>query len=90
MLRKLTKRIVPITARVLLLVNVLTSCTVFKSSSKNPEYVIDIVCGMKVDITEAYTYKYNGAKYYFDNYNCKETFKMNPEKFLQNKCVAPK
>ena len=90
MLRRLTKQIIRLSAIVLLLANLLTSCTVFQSSSKKPQYVTDIVCGMKVDKAEAYIYKYNGNKYYFDNYNCKEAFKMNPEKFLQNKCTETK
>jgi YHS domain-containing protein len=57
---------------------------------KTPQYVIDPVCGMKVDKSEAYRYKYQGATYYFDNYNCKQSFKMTPEKFLNNKCVNSK
>ena len=64
-------------------------CTLSKGSIKNPEYVIDLVCGMKVDKSEAYTYKYENKKYFFDSYNCKQTFKMNPKKYLENKC-APK
>ena len=68
----------------------LSSCKSLKRTSLVPQYEIDIVCGMKVDKSEAYTYKYKEKKYYFDNYNCKETFKMNPEKFLKNKCTDVK
>lgn len=68
----------------------LSSCTVFKTSSAPPEYAIDLVCGMQVNKSEAYIYQYNDKKYYFDNYNCKQTFKMNPKKFLENKCEDKK
>ncbi|HWY11319.1 MAG TPA: YHS domain-containing protein [Bacteroidia bacterium] len=47
----------------------------------------DLVCGMKVSKAESYDLKYKGRNYYFDSYECKETFKMNPEKFLKNNCV---
>jgi len=50
---------------------------------------IDPVCGVKVNKTESYDLKYKGVNYYFDSYECRETFKMNPEKFVKNKC-APK
>jgi YHS domain-containing protein len=46
---------------------------------------IDPVCGMKVAKTQALTYKYEGKDYYFDNNNCKETFSMNPQKFIPKK-----
>ncbi len=49
----------------------------------------DPVCGMKVNKAESYNLKYKEQNYYFDSYECKETFKMNPEKFIKNKC-APK
>lgn len=60
----------------------LSSCSTFKSSP-TPEYVIDPVCDMKIDKSVAYTYKYKGVSYFFDSKNCKEAFKMNPEKFLK-------
>lgn len=59
------------------------SCNVFKSNH-TPQYSVDPVCNMKVDKSEAYTYKYKGIEYFFDSKNCKETFKMNPEKFIKN------
>lgn len=49
---------------------------------------VDPVCGMKVNMSESYDLTYKGKKYYFDSYECKETFKMNPPKFLDNKCAA--
>ena len=65
-----------------------SSCTSLKAPSK--EIVIDHVCGMHVNKAEAYDWKYKGVKYYFDSYVCKESFKMNPEKFIENKCVENK
>lgn len=50
-----------------------------------PEYSVCPVCKMKVELSEAYTWKYADKMYYFDSYNCKESFKMNPDKFLENK-----
>ena len=61
-----------------------SGCTVLKT--EQPTVINCLVCGMKVDKAEAYTYKYKDTKYYFDNYNCKQTFKMNPEKFINNPC----
>ena len=55
-----------------------------KMSNATPEYSTDLVCDMKVDKLHAYTYKYQGVEYFFDNKNCKEAFKMNPEKFIKN------
>ncbi len=49
--------------------------------------ITDPVCGMKVNKSESYDLKYKGQNYYFDSYECKETFKMNPEKFIKNKCA---
>jgi YHS domain-containing protein len=57
-------------------------CTPAKSN-------IDPVCGLKVDLSDSYDWKYNGKIYYFHSYDCRESFKMNPKKFMENKC-APK
>ncbi len=76
-----------ILAQIFILVS-LSSCMMFKNSPKI--YVIDPVCGMKVDKAEAYTWKYDSVTYYFDTYNCKESFKMNPKKYIENKCVIQK
>ena len=67
---------------------ILQSCSFLFYPEKSPVYATDLVCGMKVNKADAYVWRYNGNKYYFDNYNCKQTFKMNPEKFLNNKCVS--
>jgi YHS domain-containing protein len=49
--------------------------------------VTDPVCNMKInDVSEAYSWKYKGKAYYFDSNTCKQTFKMNPEKFINNSC----
>jgi YHS domain-containing protein len=49
--------------------------------------VTDPVCNMKInDVSEAYSWKYKDKTYYFDNNTCKQTFKMNPEKFINNSC----
>ena len=72
---------------VLFSLSIFLSCSTLNSSKT--EYAVDLVCGMKVDKSEAYTYKYNKVTYYFDQYACKETFKMNPEKFINNICVPP-
>lgn len=53
---------------------------------KPPTYEFDPVCRMKVAESDAYTFKYQGKEYYFDKINCKEAFKMNPEKFLHSSC----
>ncbi|HWY99195.1 MAG TPA: YHS domain-containing protein [Bacteroidia bacterium] len=45
------------------------------------------VCGMKVNFGSSYDLKYEKTTYYFDTYNCKETFKMDPKKFLNNVCT---
>ncbi len=68
---------------------ILDSCMLFKTPPN--VYVIDPVCGMKVNKAEVlYDWKYEGTKYYFDSYSCQETFKMNPKKFLENKCADTK
>jgi YHS domain-containing protein len=58
---------------------------VLKSCTPN-ENIIDLVCGTKVDLSTSYDLKYSGKVYHFHSYECKTTFKMNPEKFLKNRC----
>ena len=55
-----------------------------QKSIRDTEHSTDLVCNMKVNKSEAYTYKYKDVEYFFDSKNCKEVFKMNPEKFLKN------
>ena len=55
-----------------------------KMSNVAPEDNNDLVCGMKVNQSEAYTYKYKDVEYFFDSKDCKTAFKMNPEKFIKN------
>lgn len=54
-----------------------------KTTTANSGDIMDIVCGMKVDKSVAYTYKYKGVEYFFDSKDCKASFKMNPEKFIK-------
>jgi YHS domain-containing protein len=68
----------------------LSSCSVFKYNSKGDEKETDIVCSMKVNKSEAYISEYKGKKYYFDSSNCKKTFDMNPEKYINNTCTPVK
>jgi YHS domain-containing protein len=59
-----------------------SSCAFFRLSA--PVYVVCPVCNMSVDRSDAFIYKYNGTKYLFDKYECKEVFKMDPEKIIKN------
>jgi YHS domain-containing protein len=68
-----------------ILVMIIKSCAAAKPASTT--IYIDPVCGMKVDKSASFDWKYSGKTYYFDAYECKETFKMNPQKFIDNKCV---
>ena len=54
------------------------------NSLSTPGYSTCGVCGMKVTNSEAYSYQYKGVEYLFDSKDCKEAFKMNPEKFIKN------
>ncbi|MBA3705088.1 MAG: YHS domain-containing protein [Bacteroidetes bacterium] len=65
------------------------SCIIFNYNHP-PEHTTDMVCGMNTDKSEAYEYNYKGKKYYFDTYNCKQIFKQNPQKFIDNQCVQIK
>jgi len=62
-----------------------------KASEGSVVPLMDLVCNMKIaDKSEAYEYKYKDKTYYFDSNTCKETFKMNPEKFINNACNTAK
>ena len=50
--------------------------------------IIDLVCGVKVNLSESFDLKYSGRVYHFHSYDCKQSFKMNPEKFIKNKCAT--
>lgn len=43
---------------------------------------IDPVCWMHVERTSEYTAEYNGQKYYFCSFKCKEKFEKVPQKYL--------
>ena len=66
------------------------SCVIFLYKEKKGDFATDPVCGMKVDKSEAYLYQFNGTEYYFDNYNCKQAFRMDPNRYLENKCTDGK
>jgi YHS domain-containing protein len=63
-----------------------TACVMPKASTGSMA-LVDPVCNMKIaDASEAFRWKYKDKVYYFDTNACKESFKMNPEKFIQNSC----
>lgn len=64
-----------------------TSISASAQKSITKEITTDIVCGMSVDKSESFDFKYKNVKYYFDSYNCREAFKKNPESFLNKTCV---
>lgn len=65
---------------------ILKSCISHKNSTT--KIVVDPVCGMVVNVSESYDWKYGNEKYYFDSYECKQAFESNPKNFLFKKCVA--
>jgi YHS domain-containing protein len=70
------------------MIGTLNSCSGLRMSSGRPQYYIDPVCNMKVAKGDSFDFKFKDSVYHFDSYNCRETFKMNPEKFIGNKCNA--
>ena len=76
--------------QIFLILLALCSFTMFDKHHKQTDKAIDLVCGMKVDKSEGYISKYKGTKYYFDKVECKKTFDMNPQKFIDNKCTEVK
>jgi YHS domain-containing protein len=71
----------------LIIAVIIASCASTKSVTDQP--IIDPVCGMKVNKSESFDWKYDGKKYYFDSYDCREAFKSDPKKYLENKCTPP-
>ncbi|MGZ4116059.1 MAG: YHS domain-containing protein [Bacteroidia bacterium] len=67
----------------LIVFTTIVACSVFKTPEQ--KFAVDPVCNIKVDERDAYSYEYNKQQYYFDTYNCKETFKMNPDTYLKRK-----
>lgn len=57
------------------------SCKTMKSEAAAPASAICPVCKMKVNTSEGFSEVYNGKTYYFDNIDCKKSFKMNPAQF---------
>ncbi len=93
MLRKLTsvtkRQLLPLGISIFLISSGLESCVIF-NYNQTPDYTVDIVCGKKTDKSEAYESSFKGNKYYFDSYNCKQIFKQNPQKFIDNRCAEIK
>lgn len=51
---------------------------------KSESRVVDPVCGMEVEKSEAAaTYEYKGTTYYFCMEGCKEKFEKNPEQYIK-------
>lgn len=51
--------------------------------------VIDPVCGMKLDSTQAqFASDYEGMRYYFCSENCKHRFDHDPEAYLESDITA--
>ncbi len=64
----------------------ISSCKTAKvRETSQPAAAICPVCKMSVNTSEGYIYKYNGATYYFDKIDCKNTFKMTPDQFIGKK-----
>jgi len=61
------------------------SCKTMRSEAAAPATAVCPVCKMKVNTTEGYSDAYNGKTYYFDNVDCKKSFKMNPDQFIGTK-----
>lgn len=89
MIKKTAKQALLISMIFFGVATILGSCSVFKGQQTSAT-VSDLVCGMKIEQAEAYRYKHKDKKYYFCSYNCKNTFKMNPEKFISNACDVKK
>lgn len=64
---------------------IFVSCAATKPSGN--DIVTDFVCGMKVNKFESYVWKYAGTKYYFESFDCREIFKLNPQNYIDKKCV---
>lgn len=72
---------------VFLCISLFTSISASAQKNAGKATTTDIVCGMPVDKSESYDLKYKGVKYFFDSFDCRESFKKNPEGFINKKCV---
>ncbi len=61
------------------LVFIIAACASYESL-----YYTDPVCKKQVEKNDSYDYKYKGETYHFHDYDCKQVFEMNPEKFISN------
>jgi YHS domain-containing protein len=72
------------TLTIALVANLISACSASKSAhSSNDELETDVVCNMKVKKFDTFTFVYKDKTYYFDSYECREAFKMNPDKFVK-------
>jgi YHS domain-containing protein len=72
------------TLAVALMVNIISGCSASKAAtSSNDELETDLVCNMKVKKFDTFTFVYKDKTYYFDSHECREAFKMNPDKFVK-------
>lgn len=63
---------------------VISACSTTKAvKSSNDELETDLVCNMKVKKFDTFTFVYKDKTYYFDSHECREAFKMNPDKFVK-------
>ena len=72
----------------ILVLILLAGCTILHTQQL--EMVTCPVCNERISTESAFEYKYQGKKYYFHSYNCKEVFKMNPEKFAKKETIENK
>jgi YHS domain-containing protein len=56
------------------------------AQDRSKEIATDRVCGMAVNCSESYEFKYKGATYYFDSDDCRQAFIENPDNFVLKKC----
>ena len=64
----------------------LTSTNLVQNQRASDKFICP-VCDREIPLaSEAFSYKHNGneKKYLFGTYVCKEVFKRNPEKFIDN------
>lgn len=64
----------------------LTSTNLVQNQRASDKFICP-VCDREIPLaSEAFSYKYNGKekKYLFGTYVCREVFKRNPEKFIDN------
>jgi P-type Cu+ transporter len=65
------------------------NCNEAHVENLNQEFVIDPVCGMRVDpLRSAGNFEYRGRLYYFCGKRCLEKFRQEPERFASSKATT--